>query len=70
MEALTIEKIDQAWEELHKRMNNLEQHMMAAALVWDVKMKMYYDDLHKHWDTQHAELFMKAIQSFYNFTGV
>lgn len=66
---LTIEKIDEAWANFDKFKETAEQHDFPTILMLDLRLKPYYDDLHKNWNEHHAEMFMRAMQKIGKHLG-
>ena len=59
---ITIEKIEEAWSNYERYKETAEQHEFPTLLMLDMKVKPYYDDLHKNWDENHAKMFMALMQ--------
>ena len=66
---MTIEKIDEIWNGFKQRADRAEQYQFPQILMWQLKLEPLYDDLHKNWDSNHAEIFVKMVKFMYRNLG-
>lgn len=65
----TIETVEEAWKRFDEIKDTAEQYMFPALLMWDLKLTPLYKDLHKNWDTRHAEVFLKGMDVMFKSFG-
>ena len=59
---ITVEKVEEAWANYERYKETAEQHEFPKLLMLDLKLKPFYDDLHKHWNEDHAKMFMDSMR--------
>lgn len=59
---ITIELVEKAWANFDKYKETAEQHEFPKLLMFDMRFKPLYDDLHVNWDEHHALVFMRGME--------
>ena len=62
---LTIEDIDKAWTRFLERADRAEQYQFPLIAAWHIRLKPFFDDLHKNWDNHHGNVFLRGLNTAY-----